>query len=207
MIIQRRIYNWRCRYIIFDFSCNKIIPGSVQEALFPFYSRLMPRSAEPPPPPGRGHGRSNRVASFSVFATPHQVTGPSSLKSSSIKQASMSGRMFCPSAALLRSLRPSPYLQRCSRHCPIGRRRSFHAPSKLLEEQKSFRSQLYESTARRLQRQREAEARFADRTPPTKLAVTAAFTFCTNPNAVRLAKTDFGKQWWYHVRYLTGLGP
>ena len=101
---------------------------------------------------------------------------------SSTKLANMPGKLFSPSAALLRSLRPSPSLQHCSRHCPFVSRRSLHRSPRLFEEeQKSFRGQLYESTARRIQRQREIEAAYADAMPPSTLARNLAFTFCISP--------------------------
>lgn len=101
---------------------------------------------------------------------------------SSIKMANMPGKLFSPSAALLRSLRPSPSLQHCSRLCPFVSRRSLHRSPRLCEEeQKSFRGQLYESTARRIQRQREIEAAYADAMPPSTLARNMAFTFCISP--------------------------
>lgn len=69
--------------------------------------------------------------------------------------------------------------QECLHRLPLRGRRPFHSSRKLFaEEDKTFRGQLYESTARRIKRQREAEARFADMTPPSAFARNAAFTFC-----------------------------
>ena len=57
--------------------------------------------------------------------------------------------------------------------------RTFHSSPKLFTEpEKSFRGQLYESTARRIQRQREDEVRFASNMPISPFARSAAFTFC-----------------------------
>lgn len=110
----------------------------------------------------------------------HQTACPFSIGST--KQANMPGTISSPSAALLRSLRPSPSLQHCSRHGPLVSRRSLHRSPRLFEEEtKSFRGQLYESTARRIQRQREVEAAYADAMPPSHFARQAAFTFCISP--------------------------
>ena len=118
---------------------------------------------------------------FSTFGTYPRDSLPF-FNRSSIKVANMPGKLFSPSAALLRSLRPSPSLQHCSRHCPFVSRRSLHRSPRLFEEeQKSFRGQLYESTARRIQRQREIEAAYADAMPPSTLARNLAFTFCISP--------------------------
>ena len=113
---------------------------------------------------------------------------------SSTKQVNMPGTIFSPSVALLRSLKPSPSLQHCSRHGPFVTRRSLHRSPRLFEEEKkSFRGQLYESTARRIQRQREVEAAYAEAIPPSHFARQAAFTFCIKPS-VQL------KQLWLTLR-------
>ncbi|KAL6713838.1 D-lactate ferricytochrome c oxidoreductase [Lecanora helva] len=96
----------------------------------------------------------------------------------------MSARPLCPSAALLRSLNQSGSRQSCSYKYPVVRRRSFHSSLRRLEEgEKSFRAQLYESTARRIKRQREQEERFALLRPDSPATRNFAFTFaivCTS---------------------------
>ncbi|KAL9066763.1 MAG: hypothetical protein Q9161_007352 [Pseudevernia consocians] len=71
-----------------------------------------------------------------------------------------------------------PLSRQCSRQIPVGGRRALHtSPKSFLDEQKTFRGQLYESTARRIQAQREAEARYASVTPISAFATNSAFTF------------------------------
>lgn len=78
----------------------------------------------------------------------------------------------------LRSLRYMPLSRQCLRQVPVVRRRSLHtSPKSFSSDEKSFRGQLYESTARRIQAQREAEARFASMTPMSSFAQNSAFTF------------------------------
>ena len=154
----------------------------------------MPRPAET--------GRS--MASLSDFSTfrpnIHQFASfPLNLCRTSL--VDMSGRLLYPSAALLRSLRSSPSLRQCPRQFPIGGKRPLHTSPKSLEEegQKSFRGQLYESTARRIQRQREAEARFASMTPPSAFARNAAFTFCPGTFPIERTTADVRQQLYSHV--------
>ena len=52
-----------------------------------------------------------------------------------------------------------------------------HGSPKKFEEERSFRGQLYESTARRIKRQREDEVRFASMQPLSQTARNFAFTF------------------------------
>lgn len=64
--------------------------------------------------------------------------------------------------------------------------RPFHQSTKSLEEgDRSFRGQLYESTARRIKRQREEEVRYAQMTPISAFGRNAAFTFCEHRLAVK----------------------
>ena len=68
----------------------------------------------------------------------------------------------CPSLALLRSLKRAPQIsQRCNCQISSAQRRAFRTARALKEEQRSFKGQLYESTAQRLQRERVEQARFA----------------------------------------------
>ena len=95
----------------------------------------------------------------------------------------MSGTRLCPSAALLRFLGQTASLRNCPQRIPPAGRRPFHSSTRVLEERElSFRGQLYESTARRIKREREAEARFANMQPPTAFARNAAFTFGEKAN-------------------------
>ena len=139
----------------------------------------MPRPAET--------ARSTTAAPESPVSPPLAKHPPGSLSFSdcnSIKRANMPGTIPSPSPALLRSLRPSASLQHCPWHGPFVSRRSLHRSPRLFEEEKkSFRGQLYESTARRIQRQREVEAAYAEAMPPSQFARQAAFTFCINPEA------------------------
>ncbi|KAM0806356.1 hypothetical protein BDR22DRAFT_828738 [Usnea florida] len=86
--------------------------------------------------------------------------------------------MSYPSLLLLRSFRLKPIPQQCFRRLPLGGRRALHtSPKSFSNDEKTFRSQLYESTARRIQAQREAEARFASASPTSSFARRSAFTF------------------------------
>lgn len=87
-------------------------------------------------------------------------------------------------------------------------RRSFNSSRKMFDEpEKSFRGQLYESTARRLQRQREDEARFASNMPITPFARNAAITFCISPFHLEKGMTNLGQQLYSPVYWHTGLVP
>ncbi|CAD6566539.1 MAG: D-lactate ferricytochrome c oxidoreductase [Alectoria sarmentosa] len=84
--------------------------------------------------------------------------------------------MYRPS--LVRTIRHIPFSRQCSPQFPAGGRRALHTSPKFFSnEDKTFRGQLYESTARRIQAQREAEARFASMTPMSDFARQSAFTF------------------------------
>ncbi|KAF6234908.1 hypothetical protein HO173_006838 [Letharia columbiana] len=87
--------------------------------------------------------------------------------------------MSYPSFLTLRSLRHMPLSRQCARPLPVGGRRNLHTSPKSFsnEVEKTFRGQLYESTARRIQAQREAEARFASMSPTSDFARQSAFTF------------------------------
>lgn len=120
---------------------------------------------------------------FSTFCQAR--TGPSSSHPESLTTNTMSKRVLCPSSALLRSLGARAPLQSClQRHQQVVGKRAFRLSPRSLEVgDRSFRGQLYESTARRLKAQREAEARHAEMTPISAFARNAAFTFCKNPLA------------------------
>lgn len=103
----------------------------------------------------------------------------------------MSGKMPCPSVALLRSLRHMPLSRQSSRQIPVGGRRTLHtSPRSFSNEEKTFRGQLYESTARRIQAQREAEARFASLTPFSAFASNATLTFGMHASAAETFTAD-----------------
>ena len=100
--------------------------------------------------------------------------------------------MSYPSLVLLRSFRLKPIPRQCSQRLPLGGRRALHtSPKPSYNEEKTFRSQLYESTARRIQAQREAEARFASARPTSKFARRSAFTFCMHASAAQKSTADF----------------
>ncbi|KAL9104312.1 MAG: hypothetical protein Q9163_000753 [Psora crenata] len=92
-----------------------------------------------------------------------------------------------PSKALLRSLRWTPPLRHCVlRQCPRGashrRGRALHTtPFRLEQEQKdfrkSFRGQLFESTAQRVKRQREQAAAYANNQPMSAFFKNISITF------------------------------
>jgi hypothetical protein len=112
----------------------------------------------------------------------------------------MSSGTHCPSLALLRSLRQLASSRPCVRRHPNVGRRSFHRSPKSLDEgDRSFQGQLYESTARRIKSQREAEARFAGMTPPTAFARNAAFTFCINPLIAATTTADLWQRLYSHA--------
>ena len=142
--------------------------------------RMMPRPAEN----GPQHDAQPNLR-FLRLQAKHPRDKLPDLNCCSTKGANMPGTISSPSPAnLLRSLKPSPSLQHRSRHGPFVGRRSLHRSPRLFEEEKkSFRGQLYESTARRIQRQREVEAAYAEAMPPSQFARQAAFTFCINPGA------------------------
>lgn len=106
----------------------------------------------------------------------------------------LSANMSCPSLVFLRKLKiwHIPLSQQCSRQFPIETRRALHTSSRCFSNQeKTFRGQLYESTARRIQAQREAEARFAATTPLSSFARNSAFTFCTHASVAETFTADF----------------
>lgn len=104
----------------------------------------------------------------------------------------MSVKMSSPSLIFLHTLRRIPLSQQCSRQSPIGSRRALHtSPRCFSNQEKTFRGQLYESTARRIQAQREAEARFASTTPLSDFARNSYFTFCTQASVADTFTADF----------------
>ena len=93
----------------------------------------------------------------------------------------MAAKMPIPSRALLRSLAFAPPLRHCLRiTASVPKRRTLHAtPIRLADEKelkKSFRGQLYESTAERLKRQRDEESVYFDSQPISAFGKNAAFT-------------------------------
>ena len=88
----------------------------------------------------------------------------------------MSQKMYTPSASLLRCFRHT------LRKNSVASRLLFHNSPRRFEEEegRSFQGQLYESTARRIKRQREAEARFAGHNETSNMARNFAFTFCAS---------------------------
>lgn len=120
----------------------------------------------------------------------------------------MSGRTPRSSSTPLRSFTHTPCLRQCSRQLEMASRRNLHSsPKSFAEQEKSFRGQLYESTARRIQRQREDEARFASNIPITPFARNAAFTFCISPLLFERSAADVRQQSRSHVYWHTGLDP
>lgn len=144
-----------------------------------------------------------------------------------IEMASTS-RPFCPSTALLRRLsralqashngsRPSASPSASSSSSPLlpSSRRTIHASSRRFDAQepKSFRSQLYESTARRIQRQRDEEAQYAASRPISTAARNFSLTFCSSSlhcltvmvKPERL--TSLRQRWLRPLDLPTSLGP
>ena len=72
----------------------------------------------------------------------------------------MSTSRICPSYALLRSLRQATNLRPTTGQTPVCRR-AFQTSQLRYEQNSSFRAQLYESTHRRLEREREEQRRLA----------------------------------------------
>lgn len=101
-------------------------------------------------------------------------------------------KMSCLSSNSSRSLSRMPLSRQCSLQIPIGGKRVLHtSPKSLSHEEKTFRGQLYESTARRIQAQRQAEARFASMVPISNSARNWAFTFCMHASAAETSTADF----------------
>ena len=99
----------------------------------------------------------------------------------------MSTKMSSSSLLLLRKSRRLPP----SRHLQIECRRAFNAsPKSFVNEEKSFRGQLYESTARRIQAQREAEARFASMAPVSAFSRNSMLTFSMQTSAAETSTAD-----------------
>ena len=100
----------------------------------------------------------------------------------------MATKMPCPILVFLRRRRCMPPL----RQLGLGGRRAFHiSPKTLGSEERTFRGQLYESTARRIQAQREAEERFHNMKPLSAFASKSAFTFGMHPSVAEMSKADF----------------
>ncbi len=100
----------------------------------------------------------------------------------------MSANMSRPSLAFLRGLRGMPFKRRIQ----IGGRRLLQtSPRSFASEEKTFRGQLYESTARRIQAQREAEARFASMKPTSAFAQNSTLTFRMHASAAGMFTADF----------------
>ncbi|KAA6414782.1 MAG: D-lactate dehydrogenase (cytochrome) [Lasallia pustulata] len=74
----------------------------------------------------------------------------------------MSSAKLGPIPSVLRRARQTSYpSQQCMKRARVCERRSLHVSRSLKGEQKSFRGQLYESTAQRIQRERAEQQRFA----------------------------------------------
>ena len=140
-----------------------------------------------------GRTARNSGVTFSVFSTCCPSISHYLLQAKFIRiLLFMSGNMSCPSVLLLRSLRLQPIPRQCSQRLPLGGRRALHTSPKFFSnEERTFRSQLYESTARRIQAQREAEARFAAASPTSNSARRSAFTFGTHASAGQKSTADF----------------
>ncbi|MCJ1480529.1 D-lactate ferricytochrome c oxidoreductase [Schaereria dolodes] len=90
----------------------------------------------------------------------------------------MSTSKLCPSIALLRSLgRVSHPPSQCVQQVSLRFERAFHKSRSLRREEKSFKGQLYESTAQRLERERAEQRRFAKERGESSGGRTAATTF------------------------------
>ena len=99
-----------------------------------------------------------------------------------MKHINMAVQMPVPSQALLRSLRLAPCSCQCPRTITPSCRRAFHPNRRRHEEgapelKKSFRGQLYESTAQRIKRQREEEAAHTPERPVTMFGKNLAIAF------------------------------
>ena len=79
--------------------------------------------------------------------------------------------------ALLRSLQPSVVYNPRTLLAPIRLRRHFHKIGAARQEQRSFKGQLYESVASRLERERAEQRRFAKERGESSAGGNAAKTF------------------------------
>lgn len=98
----------------------------------------------------------------------------------------LNGAMACPSSpsiALLRSLKGYPPCRRISSTTILLATRSFHVSSSRRQQEKSFKGQLYESVAKRLEREREEQSRFSKARGESSGGRTAATTFSSSPTA------------------------
>ena len=124
---------------------------------------------------------------FEVSFSPHlQIRLPaSSSQNVSNVFLPMAAQRPAPSMALLRSLMQAPMTGHHQYKALTGlaRRRAFHSSSRRFAEPKpSFRAQLYESTAQRVQRQRAIENFYAADAPRSILARLAAYAFGRCPS-------------------------
>jgi D-lactate dehydrogenase (cytochrome) len=85
---------------------------------------------------------------------------------------------FCPSVALLRSLRASPLRRLCAEQAlkPVATR-GLHSSAVRRADEKSFKGQLYESVNQRLERERAEQERFAKARGESGRGRVAATTF------------------------------
>ncbi|MCJ1379227.1 D-lactate ferricytochrome c oxidoreductase [Xylographa soralifera] len=89
----------------------------------------------------------------------------------------MANSKICPSMALLRSLQPSVAHHPSALLAPFRLRRHFHKLGAARQEQRSFKGQLYESVASRLERERAEQRRFAKERGESSAGGNAAKTF------------------------------
>ena len=93
----------------------------------------------------------------------------------------MSTIKYCPSSALLRSLRQANTFRPAPRLLPI-RRQALQTSHPRSEQDSSFRAQLYESTHKRLEKEREDQRRLANQRGEPNSGRTPALSFGLLPN-------------------------
>ena len=94
----------------------------------------------------------------------------------------MSANKFLSSKRILQGLGPSSSIHRYVRKpsaCPV---RAIRTSRSLAEEERSFRGQLYESTQKRLEKEREEQRRFARERGEAGGGRNAAILFSVPPN-------------------------
>lgn len=89
----------------------------------------------------------------------------------------MSIKQICPSTALLQSLRQVPGAAKCPNQLQLSHPRALQTSRRKAEQASSFRGQLYESTQRRLQKEREEQQRLARERGEGNSGRTIAITF------------------------------
>lgn len=91
------------------------------------------------------------------------------------------------------AFRQLPRPRQCTLQCArkaMCFRREIHLSRCFAEEKKSFRGQLYESTAQRLERERADQRRFAHERGSNRGGRNAAITFGQTPFFLRSSSTD-----------------